>query len=165
MFVVIRRQDRVPADARVRRLDIEYIMDEAKSLERFGLKPDPSDLPVIRELLVSETQAESQQQGAGDTELMKLCCVQLFGQGDLQDALLIWRAKNASMDAACAVDIQLLCGAGLSATKEYLARSTDQNAAAALQYLRECEAAGAFDDFSPGDWMKSYQDYYYLGDE
>jgi len=80
-----------------------------------------------------------------------------------QDALLIWRAKNASMDAACAVDIQLLCGAGLSATKVYLATSTDQNAAAALQYLREYEAAGAFDGFSPGDWMQAYQDYYYLG--
>src|SRR5262245_28616109 len=140
-------------------------MDEAKSLERFGLKPDPSNLTVIRELLVSETQAESQQQGAGDTELMKLCCVQLFSQGDLQDALLIWRAKNASMDAACAVDIQLLCGAGLSATKEYLAGSTDQSAAAALHYLGECEAAGGLGGFSPEGGPRAYQEYYYPGDE
>ena len=140
-------------------------MDEAKSLERFGLEPGPCDLPVIRELLVRETQAESQEQGAGDTEFIKLCCVQLFSQGDLQDALLIWRAKNASMDAACAVDIQLLCGAGLGATKEYLAGSKDQSAAAALLYLRECEAAGDFDGFSPEDWMKAYQEYYSPGDE
>ena len=140
-------------------------MDEAKSLERFGLEPGPGDLPVIRELLVRETQAESQEQGAGDTELIKLCCVQLFSQGDLQDALNIWRAKNASMDAACAVDIQLLCGAGLGATKEYLAGSKDQSAAAVLHYLRECEAAGDFDGFSPEDWMKVYQEYYYPGDE
>ena len=142
-----------------------HIMDEEKSLERYGLVPDASDLPVIRELLVRETQAESQLQGSGDTELMRLCCVQLFSRGDLRDVLLIWRAKNASMDAACAVDIQLLCGAGLGATKESLEGLTDQTAAAALRYLRECEAAGDFDGFSPDDWMKSCRDYYYSGDE
>src|SRR5262245_35508148 len=136
-------------------------MDEAKSLERFGLEPGPGDLPVIRELLVRETQG----QGAGATELIKLCCVQLFSQGDLQDALLIWRAKNASMDAACAVDIQLLCGAGLGATKEYLAGSKDQSAAAVLHYLRECEAAGGLGGFSPEGGPRAYQEYYYPGDE
>ena len=142
-----------------------YTMDEAKSLDRFGLEPNESDLPAIRELLARETQAESQLQGSGDTEFMKLCCVQLFGWGDLRDVLLIWEAKNASMDAACAIDIQLLCGAGLGATKEYLEGLTDRRAAEALRYLRECEAAGDFDGFSPDDWMKSYRDYYYRCDE
>ena len=145
---------------RVRRLYM-YTMDEAQYLNQFGLVPNPSDLATIRELLVREWQAESQQQGSGNTELMKLFCVQLFSRGELQDVMLIWRAKNASMDASCSIDIQLLCGAGLGATKEYLEGLTDQTAAKALRYLRECEAAGDFEGFSPGDWMKSFRDYYY----
>ncbi|MFJ7048809.1 hypothetical protein ACIQVC_36210 [Streptomyces sp. NPDC101112] len=39
---------------------------------------------------------------------MKPCCVQLFNAGSLDDVLLIWKAKSASMDADGSIDIQLL---------------------------------------------------------
>jgi hypothetical protein len=69
--------------------------------------------------------------GAGNTELMKLCCVQLFSAGLLQDVLLIWRAKVASMDADASIDVHLLCGAGLNETKAFL-ESLEEAAKTAL---------------------------------
>jgi len=62
-----------------------------------------------------EAGKERRAQGDGDTELMKLCCVQLFNAGAVGDALAIWRAKTASWDAHCSIDVQLLCGAGTMA--------------------------------------------------
>src|SRR5262245_29841010 len=34
---------------------------------------------------------------------MSLCSVQLFSKGAVEDSLLIWRAKTASMDADCSI--------------------------------------------------------------
>jgi hypothetical protein len=65
-------------------------------------------------------EAERRGQGDGDTALTKLCCVQLFNAGVLDDVLLIWQAKEASWDAHNAIDVQLLGGAGLKETKAYL---------------------------------------------
>jgi hypothetical protein len=62
-------------------------------------------------------EAERRSQGDGDTALTKLCCVQLFNAGVLDDVLLIWQAKEASWDAHNAIDVQLLRGAGLKETK------------------------------------------------
>lgn len=59
-------------------------------------------------------------QGGGDTELMKLRCVQLFNVGSLDDLPLIWQAKSASMYADCSIDTQLLCGSRLARTKGFL---------------------------------------------
>jgi hypothetical protein len=42
---------------------------------------------------------------------MKLCCAQLFNAGVLDDALLIWQAKEASWNTHNSIDVQLLCGA------------------------------------------------------
>lgn len=46
-----------------------------ESLRRFGLQPAGSDIELIRELLLTQTELERQSQGHGDTALMKLCCV------------------------------------------------------------------------------------------
>ena len=95
-------------------------MKEDESLRRYGLRPAERDLDQIREMLKTQAILERQSQGNGDTELMKLCCVQLFNAGVLHDALMIWQAKESSWDAHCSIDIQLLCGAGLAETKAYL---------------------------------------------
>jgi hypothetical protein len=50
-------------------------MNEEESLGRHGLRPADSDLDQIREMLEAQAVRESQHQGDGDTELMKLCCV------------------------------------------------------------------------------------------
>ena len=66
---------------------------------------------------------------------MTLCCVQLFCAGQVSDSLEVWRAKTASWDANISIDIQLLCGAGLGPTKQYLAAVKTDEAAAALNRL------------------------------
>ncbi|MGW0941841.1 hypothetical protein ACWD4O_04710 [Streptomyces sp. NPDC002623] len=135
-------------------------MDEDESLHRYGLHPAGADLDEVRGLLTAQTRLEKCAQGDGDTELMKLCCVQLFNAAVLEDVLLIWQAKSASMDADCSIDIQLLCGSGLARTKAYLANQRRPEAEAALQRLLRCEAAGDFEDFSAAGHSALYAAYY-----
>lgn len=137
-------------------------MDEDECLRRFGLRPSGADREQVRRLLREQAALERKRQGDGDTALMRLCCVQLFNVGDLADVLAIWQAKESSWDAHCSIDVQLLCGAGLEATTAYLAITAGDDAARALGYLRACEAAGDFVDFSVAAWSRS-QARYYLG--
>jgi len=134
-------------------------VDEA--LDRFGLSPDDQSIEVVREMLIEEARKESQSQGQSDTELMKLCCVQLFSRGSAEDSLLIWQAKTASMDADCSIDIQLMCGAGLDETKAFLANIHSQSATSALNRIRLCEESGDFERFSVRDYLGFYRSYYF----
>ena len=129
-------------------------------LKRFGLSPRPEDVPAIRAILREEARLERASQGAGDTEAMTLCCVQLFCAGQVSDSLEIWRAKRASWDASISIDIQLLCGAGLVPTKQYLLGLKTDEATAALSRLTECEKAGDFDHFSVDQYIADSKEYY-----
>jgi hypothetical protein len=135
-------------------------MTDDESLARFGLMPPLDALPAIRDLLVAETSKERNQQGTGDTDLIRLCCVQLFSAGELEDTLLIWSAKKASFDLGCGIDVQLLCGAGVNATKEYLSSRSTAEALAALAYIDKCLQSGDFEDFTPESWLQFYRSYY-----
>jgi hypothetical protein len=132
-------------------------VDADESLRRYGLQPSAADLPHIREMLRAEADLEQDDQ---DTELMNLCCLQLFNAGQLSDVLVIWDAKESSWDAHCSIDVQLLCGAGLDATKAHLADDGSEDAAEALGYLLECETAGDFDNFSVEEQARWRGDYY-----
>lgn len=100
------------------RLDEQGVfVDEDESLRRYGLRPSAEDLEQVRDLLRIHTALERRRQGDGDTELMRLCCVQLFNAGDPDDVPAIWRAKTSRWDAHCSIDVHLLCGAGLEKTK------------------------------------------------
>jgi hypothetical protein len=70
------------------------------------------------------------------------------------------RAKAASFDAACSIDIQLLCGSGLNETKTYLTAQGPADAQAALLRLTECEAAGDFGNFSVEEYVNWWMKYY-----
>jgi hypothetical protein len=135
-------------------------VNEDESLRRYGLRPSAADLEEIRGLLETRAVLEGTRQGDGDTELMKLCCVQLFNVGDLGDVPRIWQAKTASWDAHCSIDVQLLCGAGLRETKAYLADDGFGDAPAALDYLLACEATGDFTGFSVEERSRWYAEYY-----
>ncbi|MFI7553237.1 hypothetical protein ACIBQ2_26245 [Micromonospora sediminimaris] len=136
-------------------------MDEDELLHRYGLHPAAEHLDQIRDLLTAQTELERQSQGHGDTEVMKLCCVQLFNAGVMSDVLTIWRAKSSSWDASCSIDVQLLCGGGLAGTQAYLLTEGSEDAAQALDYIRRSEAAGDFADFSVEKQAASYADYYH----
>lgn len=137
-------------------------MNEDDLLERFGLAAQEKDLPVVRRILLAEVEREGGSQGEGDTDLMKLCCVQLFSAGQLKDVLTIWRAKVSSMDAGASIDIQLLCGAGLDETKEYLSGVGTEESRSALSRLLICESEGDFEDFSVSESLGSFLAYYDL---
>jgi hypothetical protein len=129
-------------------------VNEDESLRRYGLQPSATDLPHIRDMLQAQADLEDQ-----DTDLMKLCCLQLFNAGQLGDVLIIWEAKESSWDAHCSIDVQLLCGAGFDATKAYLEAEGSEDAAEALGYLLGCQAAGDFDNFSLDEqagWRANY---------
>ena len=141
-----------------------------ESLARFGLAPKESDLPEIRAILDREAEIERNHY-SGDPEKQKderereddlalISCVQLFAWGSLEDVLRIWDAKQTSMDMACYLDVQFLCGSGLEKTKAYLATLTSENAAKALAYLIQCEEGGDFDDFTPAKRLERYRQYF-----
>ena len=138
-------------------------MNEDECLARFGLRPVTGDLPAIRDILSAHSVAERRAQGEGDTDVMKLCCVQLFHSGDLSDVLRIWTAKRCSMDSNGAIDVQLLCGHGLDGTEKYLAAQHGDAAAEALDYLRQCEAAGDFEEFDLADYSAGWHRWYRIG--
>lgn len=135
-------------------------MDVEESLRRYGLRPVGADLDEVRALLREHTAREQHTQGEGDTELMRLCCFQLFNSGDIDDVLLVWSAKQASFDAACSIDIEFLLGHGLDATKAHLSANRAPAATAALDRLRELEADGEFESFSAEEHSASYDRYY-----
>jgi hypothetical protein len=135
-------------------------VDEDEWLERHGLHPDEAGLDEVRALLAEQTRLERASQGNSDTILMRLCCVQLFLAGELDDLLLIWRAMSASFDAHCSIDVQLLCGGGLEETRAHLAAHGSAEAESALKRLLHCEEAGDFDDFSPSRRSAEYAAYY-----
>jgi hypothetical protein len=135
-------------------------VDDEESLHRYGLRPVGADLDEIRSLLRKHTERERRAQGEGDTELMKLCCVQLFNSGAIDDALLVWSAKESSFDAACSIDIELLLGHGLEETKAHLSAHASPSAAAALDRLRELEVKDAFEGFSVEEHSAFYDRYY-----
>jgi len=135
-------------------------MTENECLTRFGIVPDVSDLPTIREILRSEIQAAQSEED--DSGLMKLCCIQLFSAGDPTDSMLIWSAKRSSFDNGINIDVQLLCGAGVARTKEHLSSIGSEYAKHALQYITECEASGDFDCFATDEVLDFYRNYYGL---
>lgn len=139
-------------------------MTEDELLGRFGVRPAGADLDEVRTVLADHTARERQSQGEGDTLVMKLCCVQLFAAGSLEDVLRIWAAKEASFDASISIDVQLLCGAGLEGTKRFLQGLSGDEGRAALRAITTCEAAGDFEGFSPAQRMGEYERYYGVRD-
>ena len=60
----------------------------------------------------------------------------------------------------CYLDVQLLCGAGLDETKEFLSAQPSELAKTALTYIEECELTGDFDNWSPSKQMEYYRSYF-----
>lgn len=134
-------------------------MNTEQSLAQFGLVPTDTALPLIRDLPAAEAETE-RNGGRREEDLALLCCVQLFSRGILEDILRIWAAKQSGMDLSCYLDVQFLCGAGLTATKAFLAAQPGDLAADALEYIEACEAAGDFYEFSPDAHLQIYKNYF-----
>lgn len=133
---------------------------EDEIIRRFGLHPAQERLGEIR-AIVREQAALGLD---GHTLLMKICCVLLFNAGHVTDSLLVWQARQSSFDAACSIDGQLLCGAGLAETTTYLEAeaSRDPEAARALEYVRSCATPGGTLDGFTTEAQSAWYDRYYL---
>jgi hypothetical protein len=129
-----------------------------QALQTFGLPASPVYREQIRHLLAEEI--EFAKRGEDGEEMLRILCIQLFSLGVVEDALLIWEAKCANFDAGSSLDIQFLCGAGLQATRDFLAGSSAPAAVKALSCLNECEKTGDFEGFSPTAWITQYRKYY-----
>jgi hypothetical protein len=143
--------------------------EEGELLARFGVPPRQDDLPENRRLLEAETQLERDSDERASTLVMKELCFLLFTARHCEDALLIWRAKRASFDAECSIDIQLLCGAGFAETLRFLRSVDSAEARDTLDCILSRDAAGDFDGHdAPGGRLSrvtpEYLRYYGLTD-
>lgn len=79
-----------------------------------------------------------------------------------EDQILSRYGLRSGYDAHASIDVQLLCGAGLPETLSFLADSSDADLQDALGYLRSCQQAGDFDEFSVAEQSAEYDAYYGL---
>jgi hypothetical protein len=133
-------------------------MDENELLARYGLVPVAADLPEIRRLIRSLTADEKRD----SNEPLKTLCIQLFSAGIPSDALLIYKAKMSSFDAACYIDIQLVCGAGFETTKACLREDSEPAAKQLLTVLQDGNSVRDFEGFTPERHLDFYRRYYGL---
>jgi hypothetical protein len=136
------------------------------ALARFGLPARPTDRAAIIDALQEQIRLQADE--AGDHCLMRLLCAQLFSLGVVEDALLLWRAKECNFDTHCGIDVQFLCGAGLEPTKAFLRRDGSDDALAALDYIVRCEGADDFANFNVQEVLQFARQFYHVaepGDE
>jgi hypothetical protein len=113
----------------------------------------PSDRPVARWLLEQEIAAHVAR-GAGASEALYTLVAAVARFAQPTDALLLWRARQATPETRMGVDAEQLGRAGVDATRATLAvvatgsDAQAEEAQQALQWLEESAAAGAFDDLA-----------------
>ena len=94
----------------------------------------------------------------GVYESIKLCAYLLFRLGHVEDSLAIWRAKAINFDTHCGVDVQLLVGAGVQETLDWLRRQGSQDAQHAVSWIEGCTATG---DFKNPDGYRQFASRYF----
>lgn len=113
----------------------------------------PSDHEVARWLLEQEVAAhEAEGQGASETLYSLVAAVARFA--DPADALLLWRAHDATPDTRAGVDVEQLARAGVERVRVRLRELSaaggrrGARAARALAWFEEGIASGALDDLA-----------------
>jgi hypothetical protein len=109
----------------------------------------PADHALAGWLLRLETDALAAS-GPGESEALYALVALVARFADPHDALLIWRARQATPETQVGVDVEQMARLGLEGVRRNLARLSDANepeaneAAAALAWLDEGEHDGAF---------------------
>lgn len=131
-------------------------LTEIDVFRRFGLRPPPEALPEVRRMLRAQVALESAAQGDGDTQVMRLLCMILFFAGQVEDAVLILQAKQASMDAAISIDVHMALGAGPEITQRFLAQNARTIRPGILAQVDLHIAAGDHLDINPTEWERYF---------
>ncbi len=135
----------------------QHERDADRYLSTYGLRVGTEMLPTVRATLIRETRHEADTYAGrdsvpGNTSLMRICAVQLWHGGAVEDALLVHRARRTSMDATGAVDAELMLGAGVARTTEYLT---------ALDITEALDAVAGVAEFYDAGRFAAYLDDYY----
>ncbi|MET7866496.1 hypothetical protein [Micromonospora taraxaci] len=133
----------------------QHERDADEYLAAHGLRVDAGRVPVVRDILIRETRHEADFYAGtgtvpGNTQLMRICAVQLWHAGAVEDALLVSRARGTSMDATGAIDAELMLGAGVARTQEYVGALHTDEAREILDeiaWVRESYDAGRYAAF------------------
>lgn len=131
----------------------QYERDADQHLATYGLHVAPDQVPIVRDVLMRETRREADTYAGrgtipGNTQLMRICAVQLWHAGAVEDVLLVHRARRSSMDATGAVDAELMLGAGVARTKAYLATLATDEARQILEEIAWVEDSYAADRYA-----------------
>ena len=111
----------------------------------------PADHIMACWLLRRETEALISA-GSGESVALYTLIALVARFADPQDALLIWRARQATPETRVGADVEQLARLGLDGVRRHLRRLRDENgpvtseAVAALAWLDEGERDGAFSD-------------------
>lgn len=160
LLAALRQTGEAGADARAA---LAYTGDGAVDAERERLRAAvvatlagsvrPTDLPVARWLLEQEIATHNARgEGAREELYTLVAVVARFAQPS--DALLIWRAREATPQTHIGIDVEQLGRLGLTATRAELERVAQQagkvaaEAQQALYWLDDGAASGAFDDLA-----------------
>jgi len=114
----------------------------------------PADHGIAHRLLEREiADAEAEGRGASEALYTLVAAVARFARAE--DAPLLWRARQATPETRAGVDVEQVVRAGPDAVRRHLRALRDaggppaEDAAAALAWIAEGAASGAFDDL-PG---------------
>jgi hypothetical protein len=118
----------------------------------------PTDHPIVRWLLEQETAAAHDggqgEGGQGESGALYTLIAALAHFARVEDALLIWRAREATSQTRAGVDVEQMARAGVDGVRRYLrsivegAGAQARDAANALAWLEEGVASGAFADLT-----------------
>lgn len=111
----------------------------------------PGDHAVARRLLEREI-AALERAGRGATETVYTLVAIVARYADPQDALLIWRAREATPETRSGLDVEQMARLGVSSVRRALQATIREDdargaeASRALEWLESGARSGAFDD-------------------
>jgi hypothetical protein len=118
-----------------------------------------ADRALLRDLLRKEMTYRKDRADDDFYENLHWCAFLLYRIGDVRDAELLLQAKNIDFDTGCGFDVEFLVGAGVDETIRYLRMKSDDDSAAALEYILECKKSGDFDDLETWfRWRDQYSE-------
>ncbi|MFX1705650.1 hypothetical protein PV783_16910 [Chitinophaga sp. CC14] len=123
--------------------DIAWMTSNKRQVYDYLLLYPHRDFTIaLLDSLVDLRKAQPDKTGIED---IMFACLLVTLHRQIEDCLLIWKAKNIDFDTFCGVDIQLVPFMGVPATISYLQASSDPDAPKALEYILECDEAADFE--------------------
>lgn len=112
----------------------------------------------FRERDGEDEETEEQEGEIAYYEHLYWCSFLLYLAGDPRDSLLIWEAKHINFDTSIGMNGQCLVGAGVEATRRFLAENQELKV---LEYVDRMQKCGDLDDL---DYFERARARYFYGE-